>query len=408
MGPSVLTLGEADATFLRKEQGKIKMRRLENTLPSGWIGRASVLSACACALILAGCGRLPSGGPVREEIIKASQEENVDFAVYPVSRALLPAVAHWPPTGKQENLSWIPATQGARTQIIQPGDRLSMRIWDSSENSLLTSLNEKAIQLQDVEVSASGSVFMPYVGLVPVLGLTPDLAREEIQSRLEAIVPSAQVQLDLSEGPNNSVDVVSGVNRPGTYQMPDRNYSVLGLIAAGGGISAGLNNPQVRLMRDGQIYGTSVDKLLDRPQFDTLLKGGDRVFVEEDERYFLSFGSTGTEALHIFSKDVMTAMDAVAVMGGISDGRADPQGLLILREYPASAVRSDGRGGPEKQRVVFTVDLTAADGLFSARRFTINTEDLVIGTESPVNDVVTVSTIVGNFFGVFSRAGVSF
>jgi len=384
------------------------MRRSGNGLSFGWVGRTSTLSICLCALILTGCGRLPSGGPVREEIISASAEENADFAVYPVSRALLPAVAQWPATGKQENLSWIPATQGARTQIIQPGDRLSLRIWDSSENSLLTSLDEKAIQLQDVEVSASGSVFMPYVGLVPVIGLTPDLAREELQARLEAIVPSAQVQLALSEGPNNSVDIVSGVNRPGTYQMPDRNYSVLGLIAAGGGISSTLNNPQVRLMREGRIYGTSVDKLLDRPQFDTLLKGGDRVFVEEDERYFLSFGSTGTEALHIFSKDVMTAMDAVAVMGGISDNRADPQGLLILREYPASAVRADGRSGPEQQRVVFTVDLTATDGLFSARQFEINTEDLVIGTESPINDAVTISTIIGNFFGVFSSAGVSF
>ena len=359
-------------------------------------------------MLVTACGRLPSGGPVREQVVNPSDTETRDFAVYAVTRGFLPTVATWPATGKQERLNWLPATRGAKTQIIQPGDKLSLRIWDSSDNSLLTSPAERNIQLQDVEVSAAGNVFMPYVGAINVIGLTPDLAREELQERLEAIVPSAQVQLDLTEGPNNSVDIVSGVNRPGTYVMPDRDYSVLGLLAAGGGISASLNNPQIRLMRDGQIYGTSIDRLLDRPQFDTLLRGGDRVFVEEDERYFLSFGSAGEEDLHIFSKDVMTAMDAVSVMGGITDGRADPQGLLILREYPASALTADGRRGPQHERVVFTVDLTRADGLFSARQFEINTEDLIIATESPVNDVVTVSTIIGNFFGVFSRAGISF
>jgi len=166
-----------------------------------------------------------------------------------------------------------------------------------------------------------------------------------------------------------------------------------------------LNNPQIRLVRSGTIYGTSVDKLLDQPRFDTLLRGGDQVFIEEDERYFLSFGAAGREDLHIFSKDSVSAMDAVSLMGGFKDGRADPQGLLILREYANSAVRAGVRG-PRQTRVVFTVDLTSADGLFSARKFRINPDDLVMVTESPINDALTISNLIGNFFGVFSKAGV--
>ena len=187
--------------------------------------------------------------------------------------------------------------------------------------------------------------------------------------------------------------------------MPDRNYSVMGLISAGGGISSSLNNPQIRLVRGRSIYGTSVDKLLNNPQLDTLLRGGDRVFVEEDERYFLSFGATGKEDLHIFSKDEMSAMDAMSISGGFQDGKADPQGLLVLREYDAGAVAPNQRG-PRHQRVVFTLDLTTADGLFSARKFRINPGDLLIATESPVNDALTISNLIGNFFGVFSRVGV--
>jgi len=362
-----------------------------------------LLVLVSVGLLPAACSRsrLPGGAPVSEEILKEADAETADFALYPVTRAFLPTVAQWPTTGTQENLRWIAGSQGAKTQIIQPGDKLTLRIWDSSDNSLLTSLDEKMVQLQDVTVASNGSIFMPYVGKISVIGLTPDLAREELQSALETIIPSAQLQLDMNEGRNNSVDLVSGVARPGTYPMPDRNYSVMGLISAGGGIAATLNNPQIRLMRGGALYGTSVDNLLNNPRFDTLLRGGDRVFVEEDERYFLSFGATGREDLHVFTKDTVSAMDAVSITGGLQDNKADPKGLLILREYPASAVAAGNRG-PRQPRVVFSLDLASADGIFSARRFQINPDDLIIATESPINDVLTVSNIVGNFVGVFN------
>ncbi len=365
---------------------------------------ARPLMLLGLALILAACGRLPAGAPVAEEVMRQSGDETPDFAVYQVTRAFLPTVAKWPATGKQERLSWIGHSNGARTQIIRPGDMLTLRIWDSSDNSLLTSTEEKVIQLQDVRVAANGSVFMPYVGSISVIGMTPDLAREEMQSALEIIVPSAQVQLSMTAGRGNSVDLVGGVAAPGSYPMPDRNYTVLSLLAAGGGVRTDLNNPQIRLMRGGAIYGTSVGNLLDNPRLDTLLRGSDRVFVEADTRYFLSFGATGKEDLHPFTKDRVSAMDAVSIMGGFKDSKADPQGLLILREYPSSALRSGVRG-PRQTRVVFTVDLTVADGLFSARKFQIHPDDLVMVTESPLNDALTISNIIGNVFGVFSRAG---
>jgi polysaccharide export outer membrane protein len=357
------------------------------------------------SLMLAACGRLPGGAPKSEEILKEVDSPNVAFAFYPVNRAFLPSVEQWPPTGTQENLRWIGASQGARTQIIQPGDTVTIRIWDSSDKSLLTSVDQKAVDLLEVKVASNGTVFLPYVGNINLLGLTPDLARERLQSSLETIVPSAQVQLSLAEGPNNSVDLVSGVPAPGTYPMPDRNYSVLGLISAGGGVNPDLNNPQIRLMRGSSIYGTSINRLLNSPSMDTLLRGGDRVFVEEDERYFLSFGASGSQDLHIFSKDEISAMDAISIMGGINDRKADPKGVLVLREYPASAV-SPGVRGPLQRQVVFSIDLTSADGLFSARNFKINPDDLVIATESPINDALTVSNVVGNFFGVFNATGV--
>ena len=364
----------------------------------------SFAALCALAVLVSACGRLPASGPIVEDVVSQSEAGAPDFAIYPVSRAFLPTIAHWPATGKTERLGWIGNSKGPRHQLIQPGDSLNIRIWDSSDNSLLTAPEQRDIALPDVEVSSSGVIFLPYVGKVSVSGLTPDLAREELQVALETIIPSAQVQLGLVEGRYNSVDLVGGVATPGTYPMPDRNYSVLSLLAAGGGVRNDLNNPQIRLVRGGQIYGTSVSRLLDQPSLDTRLRGGDQVFVEEDNRYFLSFGASGEQDLHPFTKDTLSAMDAVAIMGGVNARLADPKGLLILREYGANAIAS-GQRGPRQRRVVFTVDLTSADGLFSARNFDIQPDDLLVATESPINDALTISNLIGNIFGVFSRAG---
>ena len=355
------------------------------------------------SLALTGCGRLPAGAPASNEIINQAQENAGEYAIYSVNKAFLPTVAHWPVTGDVERLGWIGRTNGAKSQIIQPGDTLAMTIWDSSDNSLLSAAEQRSVALGDSRVTPNGTIFVPYIGEVSVVGLTPDLARRQVQDELEAIVPSAQVQISMTEGRNNSVELIGGVGAPGTYPMPDRNYTVLSLIAAGGGVSSGLNNPQIRLVRGASIYGTSVDKLLDNPRLDTLLRGGDKVFVEDDDRYFLSFGATGTEDLFIFPKDNVSAMDAVSLIGGVNERKADPKGLLILREYPASAV-APGVRGPRNTRVVFSVDLTNFDGLFSARNFAVNSGDVLIATESPINDALTISQLIGQLFGVFNAA----
>jgi len=353
------------------------------------------------SLLTAACSRLPAGAPKRDEILAQADTATGDFAIYPVTRAFLPTVSQWPTTGKQRNLPWIGASPGARNQIIQPGDKLTLNIWDSSENSLLTAADQRVARLEKVEVATNGTIFVPYIGNVSVIGLTPDLAREKLQRDLEAIVPSAQVQLSLDEGRNNSVTLVGGVAAPGSYPMPDRNYTLLSLLADGGGVVNGFTHPQVRVIRGRAIYGTSVDRLYQNPGMNTLLRGGDHVIVQEDDRYFASFGATGVEALHTFTSDTLSAMDALAIIGGVRDNKADPQGLLILREYPSSAVRPGVRG-PRQVRVVFTIDLKSADGLFSARKFLINPNDLVMATESPVNQVIAISNIVGNFVGLFN------
>jgi polysaccharide export outer membrane protein len=352
-----------------------------------------VLTLGACAL--------PRGAGLEREVLRGADTDAVGFSVYPVTRALIPTVSEWPLPGER-HLSWISTSQGSIGQVVRPGDSVSIVVWDSSENSLLTSADARFAALPDMTVGPNGSIFLPYVGQVNIAGLTPQGARTRLQSALESIAPSAQVQLSLSEGRGNTVELVGGVTAPGAYPMPDRNYTVLSLIAAGGGVSSSLPNPQIRLKRDGRIYGTSIDRLYSEPRLDTLLTDGDQVIVQPDDRTFLSIGSAGTETIHRFPKDAVTAAEAVSIIGGVNDGRANPQGVLILREYPRSALAA-GERGPRTQQVVFTLDLTSADGLFASRNFRIAPGDMIYVTESPVVATSAVFGIVGTAFGLAGR-----
>lgn len=186
--------------------------------------------------------------------------------------------------------------------------------------------------------------------------------------------------------------------------MPSRNYKILGLIADGGGVSPGLNNPRVRLLRGGSTFETSVEDLLDNGVRNTLLMPGDTVIIEEDKKTFTAIGASGLEALIDFPKDDLSAIESVALFGGLADSRADPQGVLILREYDVHQLRSDG-SAPSMQQVVFAFDLTSADGLFAARKFRVNPGDTVLATESPLSQTRTLFSLIGTAFGLTQQFG---
>ncbi|MCB1336174.1 MAG: polysaccharide biosynthesis/export family protein [Maritimibacter sp.] len=329
---------------------------------------------------LAGCG-FPAGAPFQAEILAEAGAENPTFDVVEVSRANLARVATWPSTGWAGQYSWLTAGGGGPTNVIRAGDEVSLAIWDSQENSLLTPPNAKSTVMNGMIVSPGGTIFVPYVGEVVINGLTPMDARQVVQREIERIAPSAQVQLTTLAGESNSVDLVRGVMRPGRVQMPSRNYTILSLISEGGGIDTRLRNPLVRLIRDGRSYEIRADDLFADPSRNIAMRGGDKVIVDEDKRFFVAAGATGDRLVE-FDREHITAMEALSMAGGLAENRADPQGILILRDYPAEAVRADGKAGPKRAQVVFTVDLTTADGLFAAREFQVNPGDLVMVTES--------------------------
>ena len=364
----------------------------------------------ACMALLVGLNACSPPQDVADvkQVVAGVGESNATFAVQFVNRDTLSMIGEWPNSHPAANRQWISRQQAGSDPQIKTGDKLTLAVWDNDDSSLLSSPGQKVIQMPDLRVSSTGTIFMPYVDEVHVAGMTPSEARKVIQNKLLTIIPSAQVQLSFASGNLNSVQVISGLPAPGSIPLLDNNTTLTSVMAQAGGLSVAMTNPQVNLQRGGKLYRIAADTLLNHPELDTTLRGGDKIFIQPDERYFLSLGAAGKEAMINFPRDNITTLDAMSLVGGLDAGTADPKGILILRNYPQSAVRSDTQKGPPKSRMIFSFNLTTADGLFSAGAFPIEDHDLVLVTQSPLVNARTVLNFVTGFLaagrGIYNTA----
>lgn len=356
-----------------------------------------VFALLGIAVLLGAC-TLPSGAALQSDVVREGRGGQPSLQVVPVTRSSISMIAQWPTTGWSGQYNWLEVSGAPDSAVIQTGDTLRISIWDSQENSLLASPEARMSTVPPMTVSASGTVFMPYVGEISVRGMTASAARTRLQEALADIAPAAQVQLAVEQGRNNAVDVAAGVSSPGRYMLESRNTTILSVIAAAGGVSESLRNPLVVLQRDGRRYETRVDDILGDPRRNVLMRGGDRIAVIEDDRNFNVLGAAGRQSVIYFEEENITAMQAVSQMGGLSSARANPKGLLVLRDY-SDELRKPFKAGPFMDQVVFTFDFTTADGLFAARKFQIHPGDTLLATEAPVTRLQTILGLFGSVVG---------
>ena len=344
----------------------------------------------------------PRGTILQSEILRESRQEDATFEIVAVDRGTLAQVLAWPATGTGLDLSWPGKDQGRAGRGLRSGDKINLTVWDSQENSLLATPGQRAVPMQGLVVSPGGTIFVPYIDEVKIAGLSPEAARADIQRRLTAIVPSAQVQLEVEQGEQNTIELVSGVAQPGRLAVAARGATILSVLAEAGGIPDGMRNPVVRLQRGGRAHAALAADLYRDPARDIAMRGGDRVVVESDPRSFVVLGAAGAERTVHFEKASHSLLEALALSSGLTEARANIRGVLVLRKYPPGALRQDG-SGPKTGRIVFTFDLGTGDGLFAASSFPIHPEDVVLATESPIPVAASILGVFGSTLGIAQR-----
>ena len=358
--------------------------------------KPAVNTALALALlsILAAC-TLPRVGPNKREIFAGSVQQEGDAFVVSVNDRVTRATAVVPALGFSGSF------QNAATltsDTIRPGDVLGLTIWENVDDGLLAGEAQNSTLLEEVQVDSAGFIFVPYAGRLRASGNTPEQLRETITSRLEEQTPDPQVQVRRLAGDGSTVSLVGGVGVQGVYPIERPTRTLSAMLAKAGGVIIEPEIAQVTVIRgkaQGKIW---FQDLFDHPELDIALRGGDRILVEEDRRSFTALGATSQQARVPFETQDMSALEAIAQVGGLVSLASDPTGVFIFRNEPAEIAgqvlgRTDLQGA---QRMVYVLNLTEPNGLFIARDFVIRDDDTLYVTEAPYAQwTKTISLVAG-------------
>ena len=368
--------------------------------PTRWARSVALLAAVS---VLASCG-LPRVGPNKREIFAGSVQREGDAFIVSVNDRVTRATAVVPALGFSDK--FINAgVVGSDT--IRPGDTLGLTIWENVDDGLLAAETANATVLEEVQVDGSGFIFVPYAGRIKASGNTPEAVRRIITARLEDQTPDPQVEVRRLAGDGSTVSLVGAIGGQGVYAIERPTRTLSSMLARAGGVTIEPEIAQITVIRGAHRGKIWFQDLYNNPKFDIALRGGDRILVEEDTRSFTALGATGTQARVPFESQSLSAVEAIAQVGGLLAASADPTGVFVFRNEPADIAnqvlgRTDLVGA---QRLVYVLDLTEPNGMFMARDFVIRDQDTLYVTEAPFTQWdKTIASLTGSLGTVSTLA----
>ncbi|WP_332872507.1 polysaccharide biosynthesis/export family protein [Pontibaca salina] len=300
----------------------------------------------------------------------------------PVNDAVTRATAVMPALGFSGD--FLNAAQ-LDSDTIRPGDVLGLTIWENVDDGLLSGPTGSSTMLEEVQVDGNGYVFVPYAGRVRAAGNSPEQLREAITRQLEQQTPDPQVEVRRMAGDGSTVSLVGSVGAQGVYPIERPTRTLATMLARAGGVDIEPEIAQITVTRGGRKGQVWFQDLFAHPELDIALRNGDRILVEEDTRAFTALGATTRQARVPFETRDLSALEAIAQVGGLVSISSDPTGVFVLREERAEVAnailgRNDLQG---PQRIVYVLDLAEPNGLFMARDFLIRDGDSLYVTEAP-------------------------
>lgn len=343
---------------------------------------AKTLALISLVALVAGCG-LPRSGPHKSEIYEGSVLNGGDAFVVTVNSRVTRATAVTPAFGFSSAFERA-AVVGSDT--ISAGDALTITVFENvREDPLLGNTGQRVTPLENVQVDGQGFIFIPYAGRIKAAGLTPDGLRDAITKKLDTQTPDPQVTVQRVAGNGATVTVSGSVTAQGVYPIETPTRTLSSMVARAGGVTIDPEATLVRVTRGNQSGKVWLQDLNANPRLDIALRPGDQIVVERDTRAFTALGATGAQNRIPFTTQTLSAIEALAIVGGLNTNTADPTGVFVFRNEPAEIAnqvlgRTDLRGD---QRMVYVLDLTQPTGMFEARDFLVRDGDTVFVTEAP-------------------------
>jgi len=332
-------------------------------------GIGKTLMVALVSFGLAGCDLLPRTGPNKSEILRGSVNNQGNAYVLAVDERVTSIANRAAKSGFTAEFRNAGAVT---TDLVRAGDVLVISVYENVEAGILGTAGVPS-NLQEIQVDRSGNIFVPYAG------------------RITSQTPDPQVIVRRAAGQGTSVSVI-GSGAQGVYPIDQGTTHLTGMLARAGGVATSPESTRVTVVRGKRRGSVWLRDLYNNSDQDIHLRPGDTILIEEDIRRFSLLGSLASQGLTTFPKPTMNVLEAVAFAGGLSGLISDPTGIFVLRDEPASVAntilqRDDIRG---TARMAYVVNLTAVNGLFTARDFEVRDGDTIYVTEAPYSQFTKV------------------
>lgn len=325
--------------------------------------RFRALSVAASCLLLGACADGYLNFPVGEGAQEAFSDDLDVIRLTPENiRTWNPQDAPVPQTTLPRNGGW--------EYRVGPGDILDIIVFDTR------ALTDPAAQPEGrsgFRVQQDGAIFYPFIGRVEVGGQSIRAIRAEIAERLEAFLPSPQVEVRVAEYNAQRVNVTGAVGQPARVSLTEVPLTLLDAVNAVGGPASDADASRVTVFRNDRAYNVNLARHLrdGRPGDNPFLQSGDlvNVPVARPREVFL-FGELRSPTALRLEETPVSLTQAIARRGGLADLRADARGIFVFRR--------DG-----DRTVVFQLATETPAELVLGSQFILVPDDVIFVTRSP-------------------------
>jgi polysaccharide biosynthesis/export protein len=343
-----------------------------------------LLALCA----ISACATLPGQGPNEIDISLTSDDALQGFALITLSPEVVQAVGMVPVTSISGTLGG--ADRRPASARLSIGDKLLVRIWESSPDGLFSTVDNKGTEFPIV-VGAGGNVFIPYVGNLDISGLTVDEARKRINDGLQGKAVDPQVSLLLQDDGAQTVSVVGEVSSPGRFDIPTSGLRLLDAVAVAGGAKNESFSTEVTILRDGRTGTVRLDDIIRVADNNIWLAPRDTVQVLFRPRSFTAFGAVDSRKQQMFETENVTLAE---VFRFETEGRVQKAGSPL-------PTRSYAQGVP----TIYRLDFTSPQAFFIAQSFMLQDKDVLYVATAPAAEFRRfVSLILTPFLQVSNQA----
>lgn len=357
----------------------------------------SSLACVVSALSLAGCATFPgwlsTSGPSRTQVVQEKDSAGIEgIQLLQVSDSLARKLAKNKKLGK---LSEVFPSSGTNNYLIGPGDVLEITIWEtppamlfgaSSIDPKSESMTAQPVSLPSQMVAPEGTIYVPFVGNVPVVGRTTSEIEAEIAKQLRGKANQPQVLVRVSKNNTSIVTVVGEVNNNTLISLTPKGERLLDALAAAGGAKQAVTRMALQLSRDGVSAAMPLDAIIRDPKQNIPLKPGDVITALYQPQSYSVLGATGKNEEISFEAQGISLAQALARSGGLADDRADARGVFVFRfedsrlvDKSASVAKTVDGTVP----VVYEVNLRDPASFFVTQNFPIQNGDIIYVANSP-------------------------